>query len=182
MELIIPFVSIIGVICGFLLSTIKEWIQNKPKIGMNMKSGKLNYYNDTRDELGQEISNLTDASNGKYYKVHIKLDVFNYGNGNTAIKYIDVENIVNKKSVIFSEVQLKKSGKQITSFNLPASSIETLDLEWRVDKDDNTEALFDYNKISLEKDRMQFKIIVWNIKDKKYKYLVEPLSIITAYD
>lgn len=182
MELITPFVSIIGVICGFLLSTLKDWIQNKPKVKMNMKIGSFNYYRRIQDELGQEINLPTDASQGEFYLVNIKLDIFNYGKGNTAIQSIGVENIVNKKCLIFPDVQIKKSDKYITSFNLPASSIETLDLEWRIDKDEFAEALFDHRKISLERGRIQFKVVAKSIKNKKYKLLVEPLSIITAYN
>ncbi|KUF28618.1 hypothetical protein AK833_20495 [Lysinibacillus sp. F5] len=55
LKLITPFVSIIGVICGFLLSTLKESIQNKPKIKLEMKSGNINYYYLSENELCEQI-------------------------------------------------------------------------------------------------------------------------------
>ncbi|MFS0878355.1 hypothetical protein [Solibacillus isronensis] len=182
MDLIIPFVSIIGVIVGFLLSTLKEWIQNRSKIKIALKKGNFNYYRVGLDELNQEIIEKTHANNGEYFEVNLKLYIFNYGKGNTAIKSIDVENMVNKKRCITSEVELTKSNELITSFNLPGSSIVTLDLFWRVDKEEFTEELFNYEKISLEKGRLKFKVVSTSINNKKYKFIIEPLSIITAYD
>lgn len=182
LKFITPFVSIIGVICGFLLSTLKESIQNKPKIKLEMKSGNINYYCMGENELGETTIKKTNASQAEYYIVNLKLDVFNYGKGNTAIKSINVENMVNKKCLINSDVKLKESDKDITSFNLPASSIVTIDLEWRVEKEAEwTEELFVEEKISLEKEGIKYKVVARNIKNKKYKLIVEPLGIITAY-
>lgn len=186
MDIIIPFVSIIGVIVGFLLSSLKEWIQNKPKIKMDMKTGKFNYYHKTYDELGQTIIKPTDPHLGEFYKVYIQLDVFNTGKGNTAIKEILVENILNKKPVIYSVVNIKVNSanlsQNISSFNLPASSILTLELEWEVEKEDYTESLFNDEIISLDPGRLQFKVIARSIKNKKHKIFVEPLSIAAAYE
>ncbi|WP_197413031.1 hypothetical protein [Lysinibacillus sp. F5] len=110
------------------------------------------------------------------------MDVFNYGKGNTAIKSINVENMVNKKCLINSDVKLKESDNDITSFNLPSSSIVTIDLEWRVEKDAEwTEELFVEEKISLEKEGIKFKVVARGITNKKYKLIVDPLGIITAY-
>ncbi len=185
MDLVIPFVSIIGVIVGFLLSTLKEWIQNKPKIKMDMKMGKFNYYRKENDELGQTIIKPTDPQLGEFYKVYLQLEVYNTGKGNTAIKEILVENLVNKRTVIYSVVKIKanstNSSQDISSFNLPASSIVTLELEWEIEKDDNTESLFNDEIISLERDRLQFKVVARSIKNKKHKLLVEPVSIVEAY-
>lgn len=97
MELILPFVSIIGVIVGFLLSTLKEWIQNSSKIKVTMKTGKFNYYRVDTDKFNQEIIKETEGEHAEYYDVNLKLDVFNCGKGDTAIKSIDVKNIVNKE-------------------------------------------------------------------------------------
>lgn len=181
MELILPFVSIIGVIVGFLLSTLKEWIQNSSKIKVTMKTGKFNYYRVDTDKFNQEIIKETEGEHAEYYDVNLKLDVFNCGKGDTAIKSIDVKNIVNKECCIVSDVQIIESNKQITSFNLPSSSIVSLDIFWRVDKEENTVTLFDDEKISLEKGILQFKVVITSIKNKKHELIIEPLSIIAAY-
>ncbi|WP_339216248.1 hypothetical protein [Solibacillus sp. FSL W8-0372] len=186
MDLLIPFVSIIGVIIGFLLSTLKEWIQNKPKIKMDMKMGEFNYFRMEEDKYLQTIIKPTNPLLGDYYKVSLQLDVYNTGKGNAAIKDIGVENLVNKKMVVYSNVKIKvnsaNTSQNISSFNLPASSIVTLELEWKVKKDEYTESLFKDEIISLERGRLQFKIIARSIINKKHKLLVEPLSILTAYE
>lgn len=186
MDLIIPFVSIIGVIVGFLLSTLKEWIQNKPRIKMAMKTGNFNYYSTEIDELRQEIIKPTNPQLGDYYKVYLQLDVYNTGKGNTAIKEITVENLVNKKAVIYSDVKIRansaNTSQNISSFNLPGSNIVTLELEWEVEKGEYTESLFKDEIISLERGGLQFKVVARSIKNKKHNLLVNPLSIATAYD
>jgi hypothetical protein len=186
-DFILPFVSIIGVIIGFLLSTLKDLIQNKPKIKMELKSGQFNYYREYTDDLGQIIIKPTYPQYANFYKVNLQVDIYNYGKGNSAIKSVAANNIANKKHIIGSDVVMKiKSDRNVDySFNLPATSIVTMNLEWNISKiEDETEELF-IDELILppkEKKRIKFEIEVTNIKNKKYKLIVEPLSIYTAQE
>lgn len=183
MDLIIPFTSIIGVIVGFLLSTLKEWIQNKPKIKIDLKTGEFNYYRKYENELGETVTRKTTPTYSDFYKVNLQLDIYNYGKGNTAIKSINVENIINRKCLVYSTstVNLKVNNLSVSSFNLPASNIVTVELEWRVDKEEYTALLFDEETLLPESEGLKFKIVAQSIKNKKYNLKVEPISILTAF-
>lgn len=186
MDFLLPFISVVGVIIGFLLSTLKEWIQNKPKIKMELKTGEFNYFITGQDESGQFITEPTYPKYADEYRVRTKVDIYNYGKGNTAIKSIHVTNILNRKTISYSEVILKIDDKENIdySFNLPSSNIMTMNLSWNISKDEQTESLFSDNIIQppREKHRLKFEIVAIDIKNKKHKLLVEPLSIFTAQE
>lgn len=184
MDFIVPFVSIIGVIIGFVLSTIKESIQNRPKVKMSFNNGSFNFYNIESDLItGELISRPTLPKYWDYYKVELVIDIYNYGRGNTAIKSILVENYYGDELIIYSTPNLKVArGESLDySFNLPSSSINTLELDFKVQKDDNdfSKQLFSDSEVDKI---LKFKVVATDIHNKKTTLDVNSNAIYIATD
>jgi hypothetical protein len=177
------FLPIIGVILGFLLATFKETLQNKPKIKMTLKKGSLNYYIDGIDELGQYFERPTANENdANKIKMSLKIDLYNYGKGNTAIKDVlfNINNQGNFSLNLDPNLKINHNDNQDYSFNLPASSIVTMNLDLSVNREENTEFLFVENSIRSNKNdkkRLHIYVNVTDIRNKKFKLLIEPFAI-----
>jgi hypothetical protein len=182
---LIPFVSLIGVVVGFLLSIIKEHIQNRPKVILNIKRGKFNYFGSTMDEIGNYSFREVEPVFADYFELELKVDIYNAGKGNTAIKEVDILAQVDKnyKSYLQPEMKINNNENTDYSFNLASYSILTLNLKLKVKQDDSTIAFFREDAISTpnDKNRLKFILYVTDIRNKETKVLVEPMAFLTAY-
>jgi hypothetical protein len=184
MNYIIPFVSLIGVIVGFLLGLLKDFIQNKPKITLDFKTGKFNYYKVHSNDFGDYYSVSSLPENADYMNLELKIDIYNTGKGNTAIKQVDIIVKINKEFNRYFQPKLLINNNENTdhSFNVPANSILTLNLHLRIDKDENYEEYFRELAIGElnDKNRLLFIISANDINDKCTQLVVDPLSVLTA--
>ncbi|RKQ34267.1 hypothetical protein [Oceanobacillus halophilus] len=189
-QLIKDFLPILGVIVGFLLATVKDLVQNrlqnKPRVKIDMKKGNFNYFIDGTDTDGFSFRRTCKPHIAGYFDLNLQIDVYNYGKGDTAIKEILIETKVNKNDKAFLQPEMEIKGRENNdySFNLPSKTIETINLKLRVEKEEDSEALFNEEVTLLPEDnkRLLFTILVKNINNKTYKLKVEPLSILTAVE
>lgn len=179
-DILIPFVSIIGVVIGFVLAVIKEYIQNKPKLKVRMSSnpGLLNYFH---NELGvyTKTSNLEEA---EILEIKLKLDVYNIGKAGSAIKDIGVILSSNGYKLFFKPNTLLVDENETSnfSFNVGAGCIRTVHITLIIRKEnENHSYLFDEDISFNLDDKARFKIIpeFEDIYGRSYKQTVEPLSI-----
>lgn len=184
MKYIINFLPLIGVIIGFCLSSFKEYVQNKPKLKLELKDGKFNYYNEYMDSHGFPIKEKTNPTNAKYFELNLIVDIYNYGRGNTSVKDLSIETKVNSnyKQYLSPELRIKGSTNEDYSFNLQAGSIITLNIKLKVENKNSYKEFFqETNTLLLDnQDRLLFTVIAESINNKKYKLVVDPLSIVTA--
>lgn len=188
MGIILPFVSLIGVVVGFCLGWLKEYIQNKPKLKADviLPSGRFSYYKKAVDNEGiaQQIPCKQEEAN--FLSLKLRVDIFNIGKASTAVHTIDIGLKVDEFECIYTpQAKLKESDtptKDI-SFNVAPGNIQTVHLDLLVEKDDNTNYLFTEN-IHYDLDREDRLLIIIYIKDiynKELKIIVEPLAIYTFF-
>lgn len=183
------FLPLFGVGIGFLLATLKDFIQNKiqnkSKIKMSLKEGEFNYYVNNIDCHGFLKECECPPEEAAFIKVILVVDIYNYGKGNTAIKDVGiiVQAFKSIKRYYKPEMNIQEKGNTDFSFNLPSNSIVTMNLSLTIEKEEDTEVFFREDlSIQLDdKERLLFTVVSTDIKDKVRKLSIEPLSIFTAY-
>lgn len=189
LNVIKEFLTLIGVVCGFLLATIKDIIttriQNKPKLKLELKTGRFNYYKEFMDSSA--ISRIVEcpSQDANYLILEVAVDIFNYGKGNTAIKDVMIETKAYGKTLNYLQPEMKINESLNTnfSFNLPSNSIVTMNLKLKIEKNEYLGTLFDV-ELSLspeDKDSLKFFVITKDIKNRETRLKIDPLSILTAF-
>lgn len=128
---------------------------------------------------------FTQSYEAQYIKLELVVDIYNVGKGNAAIKDvgIEVKAFSTFKLFLKPSLSINESRNNDFSFNLPSNSITTMNLSLLIIRDESTELFFDKN-LTLSpksKDRLLFTVIATDIRGKKSKLEVEPVSIVTAY-
>ncbi|MEK4175130.1 hypothetical protein NSS70_10900 [Aeribacillus sp. FSL K6-2848] len=150
MKLLLPFMTLIGVVLGFCLNLIKDYIQNKPKIrtGINESSGKFNYYKNFVNENGFDVEKIATPDEASFLELKIKIDVYNIGKSDTAIKDLMIDATANNTTMSFKpELKINGETNKDYTFNVKSGSITTLDLHLKIHKDEDTEYLFNLIKM-----------------------------------
>ncbi|TWE06375.1 hypothetical protein FB550_102397 [Neobacillus bataviensis] len=161
---ITPFVSVFGVLLGFLLAWAKEIFQNKPKLKFNVKEASVKKYEDkiTVDAL-ISVYNIGKAPTGIMeivLKFYIPQDNKYIGNIYVGDKYVgDYNPNVN---LLFNDKTLKGRG----SFNVPAGTIETFQLSYVYLREPFTEYNFENNL-----DDIRCDFIAKDIYNKEHQIL-----------
>ncbi|KZN95660.1 hypothetical protein AZI98_12855 [Aeribacillus pallidus] len=130
MKLLLPFMTLIGVVLGFCLNLIKDYIQNKPKIrtGINESSGKFNYYKNFVNENGFDVEKIATPDEASFLELKIKIDVYNIGKSDTAIKDLMIDATANNTTMSFQpELKINGETNKDYTFNVKSGSITTLD-------------------------------------------------------
>jgi hypothetical protein len=185
LDTLIPFVSIIGVIIGFVLALIKEYFQNKPrlKVRLNSNVGLLNYFH-IKHGVFNTTSKIEEA---ELLEIKLKMDVYNIGKAGTAIKDIRVM-LSSNGNKLFLEPDIlfvDESETKNFSFNVGAGCIRTVDINLTIQKENELHGyLFDEDISFNLEDNARFKIIpeFTDIYGRSYKQTVEPISIYGATD
>lgn len=143
MKNLTPIFPIIGVIIGFLLAWLKEFLQNKPKLKIRQHLNIKDWYNYFKKDQTYGKGIPCDLySEADYLECSIAIDVYNIGKANTAIRGIK---FFYEDNGTFNPVNIIMNGKvsEVSSFNLPPGSVTTLKLKLHIDKETNTEFLFE---------------------------------------
>ncbi|GED33498.1 hypothetical protein P9G84_10165 [Brevibacillus centrosporus] len=181
MSNLIPFASIIGVIVGFCLGLLKDWITNKPKLKAELSSGKFEYYHSVQNEIGEYERRRTDSNQASVLQINLTMDIFNVGKMSTAVKDILIE-LHNKGAQQKRYFKPTFSKDESRSFNVAVGSIITKNLILYVQREEDTEAFFqDVILIPDSDERLLIKVLVRDIYKKDVITEVEPFSIVTAY-
>lgn len=140
---LIPFVSILGVLLGFLLAWVKESIQNRPKLKFNLKKFSLNQ-SEGVDENGYEI--LPSPIGATQMDIEILFSVFNIGKASTGIVDIFIVFEVKNKPLftVNPNVGIVYQDKTIShaSFNVTAGHVETVKLSSKIKYNEESEIIF----------------------------------------
>lgn len=160
-------------------------IQNKPKLKLELKTGRFNYYKEFMDSSA--ISRIVEcpSQDANYLILEVAVDIFNYGKGNTAIKDVMIETKAYGKTLNYLQPEMKINESLNTnfSFNLPSNSIVTMNLKLKIEKNEYLGTLFDV-ELSLspeDKDSLKFFVITKDIKNRETRLKIDPLSILTAF-
>ena len=180
MKILVPFVSIVGVLIGFLLGLIKDYLTNKPKLKVDFSAyqDSFNYF--VIDELGQP-SQTVNFFNADFLKVNLKLDVYNIGKSGTAIKQVGV--VISSKGdyLYFKPSSFLVDGEVAKSlaFNVSGGCIKTIEISLHVLNQEDTSYLFE-EEISFDPDDKQslkFTVEMVDIYGKKYKKSMDAIAI-----
>ncbi|XCS10950.1 hypothetical protein GBG21_16970 [Aeribacillus pallidus] len=128
MKLLLPFMTLIGVVLGFCLNLIKDYIQNKLKIrtGINESSGKFNYYKNFVNENGFDVEKIATPDEASFLELKIKIDVYNIGKSDTAIKDLMIDATANNTTMSF-QPELKINGETNKDY-----TFESATLNWTI--------------------------------------------------
>ncbi|MGG1663067.1 hypothetical protein [Brevibacillus sp. NRS-1366] len=178
---IIPFVSLIGVIVGFGLSLLKDWLTNRPKMKAETSNGKFEYYNKYYNEEGIHTAIRCEHTNANILNIQLVIDIYNVGKVATAVKEIIIE-VENKGLNSKKYLQPELSKGENKSFNVSVGSIITKELSLSIAREEDTEVFF--NDIILDPNSDGRLLITVHVKDiygNQVSVIVEPFSIVTAY-
>ncbi|ERN54319.1 hypothetical protein [Alkalihalophilus marmarensis] len=184
MELDAVFLSLISVIIGFMLGWLKDYIQSKPKISLDIAGleSEFDYYFSHYNNNGvyeNYTSAQVDISQANYISVDLKLIFFNTGKGDSAIKDVFLE--IQKDNII-RNISLKDSdsvrGKHIY-FNLPSRSIQSIDFKSIIEKIDSNEYIFCSDMLSAT-NGYSVKIVAKTINNQNLYLDITPAYYIPA--
>lgn len=150
-----------------------------------MKWGQFNYFLNKIDNEGYPLSLDCFPEKSNCIKLDLIIDVYNYGKRSIAIKDFAIEVKAYKKSVCYFSPELNdySNNQKIYSVNLPSNTINTLNMYLEIEKDETNTILFE-NSLSFDpenKNSLKFILHMTDIKNKKYKLKIDPLSIRTAF-
>ncbi|WOD61748.1 hypothetical protein NQZ71_13080 [Niallia taxi] len=174
------FLPIAGVLLGFLLATTKDWITDKPKVKLNLKGGKINYF-----KMIEDVKIYVHEDEAEFLLIDLKVDIYNYGKGNTAIKDVVIDIKRGERVLALQpEMHINNNNNEDYSFTLDSSSIVTMNLKLVVDRqEENREYIFEDSPIKWDgKDRLLFNVLATDIKNKEHKLKVEPAYVLGAIE
>lgn len=178
--------ALLGTIIGFLLSWIKEFFQNRPKIKVELKNGSLNYINIEANDYGDIVTSIVEPREANTISLKLKFDIFNVGKVSTGITDISIKLSVRKDKLHYQpKVTLPYDNKQLNeiSFNLESNKVSTIFAELDIPKEEPN--IFIFNDVALapyDKDRLRIEVVVTALHKKRLSLVVEPVSILTAGD
>jgi len=153
---------ILGVLLGFLLAWLKEYLQNKPKLKFEMKNLNLSQYTG-KDINGKEI--LPSPIGWTHSDIEVLFSVFNVGKASTGIVDFFMDFKVKDQSYeiapnvkILYEEKIAERG----SLNISPGTVETVKVSTTIEYDNRTEIYFQ------KLDPIDFRIIARDIYGKKY--------------
>ncbi|MGO1468602.1 MAG: hypothetical protein ACTHW2_01135 [Tissierella sp.] len=177
-------IALLGTVVGFLLSWFKEFIQDKAKVKMNLKTGILNYLKLEENDIGEIIKVKTEPTKAEQFYLNLKFDILNIGKISTGLIDISIELSANNQKLYYSPILLlpidDKKLENI-SFNLDSNKVYTVETTLILKNQDSNSFLFD--DISLlpnQKKSLKIKVIATTLHKQKSSLRIEPLSILHA--
>jgi len=185
MESYITIIStLLGTIVGFFLSWLKEYIQGKPKLKTSLKKGKFYYYKELVDEWGNICKNMTSNEEANRMYLLLRFDVFNIGKSGTGITDISIRLKTNKGQIYhYPKLSFPLEHTELidTSFNLEANTVQTIEAELDIVKDQENSYLFEnINIVPDSKNKLMITVIVKGIGKQQAELHVEPISILCS--
>lgn len=156
------FMPILGVLLGFLLAWLKEYLQNKPKLKFQKKSLNLSHYTG-KDINGKEI--LPSPLGWTHSDLEVLFSVFNVGKASTGIVDFFMDFKVNDQSYnIAPSVEILYEEKVVErgSLNISPGTVETVKVSTKIEYNDKTEIYFQ------KLDPIDFSVIATDIHGKKH--------------
>lgn len=184
------YIGIIGALSGttlgFILSTLKEHLQNKPKVAANLKTGAFNYYYEHMDSDGYRIQNKTLDSNANLIKLNLAFDVVNIRKIGIGISNVFICLELNKKTTGTNPtISTPFNSKKLVdcSFNLLANSLITINTILNEYRDVNNDFLFEklsqYNGDGIPP--IIVHVLIDTIHKKRVKFTIDAGALHTAF-
>ncbi|WP_404351701.1 hypothetical protein LG311_10345 [Sutcliffiella horikoshii] len=180
----VPFITLIGVVIGFLLNWIKERYQNRAilKLSINVSGGYFNYYQTSQNDIGDTVEQILEPEHSTHLRYCKKIDLYNIGKVGTAIKSTRIRASANNYTWLFTPtVKIGNEENTNHSFNIPAGNIVTLEIKLVIQKNENTHFLFEKNSLVRDNpQKLKLEIIVTDIYEKKHTVSVDPEIFVPA--
>ncbi|WP_414852359.1 hypothetical protein [Brevibacillus sp. IT-7CA2] len=173
---------LLGVIVGFLLGILRDWLLNKPKVKAEINTGEFGYYYSNYNDVGQYSKKQTSNNNANILEISLLLKIYNVGKSGTAIKRI-ILCVHNRNNNFKRYYEPEYKDNQSGSFNLNTGTIEIRHLNLKIKKEHEEVLLFE--DIILDPDNeksVNITVIIEDIFGKDVNVLVVPFSILTAYE
>ena len=161
--------TIIGVLIGFGLSLLKDYLMNKPHLVVQKNSGSILFCQSNMYNEKEYTENIDEAN-----KVEVKslLQIYNKGKAPTAIKGISIILKLEEKIIAtsFPEtiVRIEKGKRESlgTAFNIQQGTIEVIEVVtyFEIGKED-----YEVPRYLASVNELDATIIVVDIEDKKIK-------------
>lgn len=177
-------IALMRTVVGFLLSWIKEFIQSRPRLKIELKTGKLNYIRQEENDMGDSIEKKVGPENANSFHLNLKFDIFNIGKIGTGITDISIKLSANYQKLYYHpHVSLPIDNKKLdnVSFNLESNRVYTVETFLLIDN--KAPSCFVFHEVSLEpgkRNSLKIEVIVSALNKKKLSLVVEPISILTA--
>lgn len=176
--------ALAGTIVGFLLGWIKECIQNRPKLQIELKNGSLCYLKEDCDSDGNIFKEKSPPEVATKLALKILLDIFNIAKVGTGITDISVcISANNEKSYFQPKIVLPLNSKELDniSFNLEHNQVCTVELT--LDLENNQENSYIFSNINIEpghSNSLKIEVLVNSIKNRRLSLNIEPISLYNA--
>ncbi len=167
--------GIIGTVIGFCLAWLKEIIQNRAKIILVMKGGKIKCFKSGENSIGETEDKRVNFDDAEKIDICLVIDIFNIGKIGTGIIDISLKiEIENNIRYYHPEMILLIDDKKIsdTSFNVEANKVNTIKLGKILD-------LSEFNNLTLKEDsfeKFKIEIIAKTIHNKEIKIKADPIA------
>jgi len=176
--------ALLGTIVGFFLSWFKEYIQSRPKVKINLKSGKLNYLKKEANSYGDIIETIVVPEKANRFYLSLQFDIFNIGKVGTGITDISIKLSANKNSLYYQPniiLPIENKNMDNISFNLESNKVLTIETLLHVTNEGQSSFVFkETSLLPEEEERLKIEVIIEDLNKEKLSLLVEPMSILTA--
>lgn len=177
-------IALVGTVVGFLLGWVKEVIESRPRLRIELKNGSLCYFNKESDSNMNIIKEKASPEVADELELNLVFDIFNIGKSGTGVTDISIKVMANNEKLYFQpKIILPLENRELDniSFNLESNKVCTIKAVLVLKNTHENSYIF--NNINLlpgYSNSLNIEVVVNTIRNKKLLLSVEPISIYTA--